>query len=372
MHPIQLSKPSITDEEVRASERVLRSGWLVAGPECRAFEEELAAALGKRHAAVVSSGTAALHLALYALCPRGDAPLLIPAFTYPATGNVAGFVGTGMPVHLADVDPQTFCVPAEVMAAWLAARRGPAMVVHQFGYPAPLPDAAVAPHDLLISDAACAIGNRAALGGRAACLSFHPRKILTTGEGGAVVSDDQALIEHIREVRAHGARAIPGREVLDFPAPGLNYRLPEVGAAVGRVQLRRLPELVEGHRERAARYRERLGGILPMQADHPERVWQTVAVVLPEGTDRPALRQRLRDEGIETQVASYGMHRLTAYQDAPVFGGVEGARGAAALPVAERLHERGLALPLHLQLSLADVDRVCEALLRGLGAEAAK
>lgn len=368
MDLIQLSKPSITDEEVRASERVLRSGWLVAGPEGRAFEEELAAALGKRHAAVVSSGTAALHLCLYALCPRGDLPLLCPAFTYPATGNVAGFVGTGMAVHLADVDRDTFCVPADVVGAWLSARRGPAMVVHQFGYPAPLPQAG--PQDLLISDAACAIGNRAALGGRAACLSFHPRKILTTGEGGAVVSDDQGLIEHIRELRAHGARALPGREVLDFPAPGLNYRLPEVGAAVGRVQLRRLAALIDGHRERALRYRERLGGLLPMQADHPQRVWQTVAVVLPAGVERAALRQRLRDAGIETQVASYGMHRLTAYQDAPVFTGGAAPAAGAALPTAELLHQRGLALPLHLQLTLADVDRVCDTLLRELGERA--
>lgn len=380
---IALGRPSITDEEVRAAERVLRSGWLVHGPECRAFEEELAAACGRRYAAVVSSGTAALHLALWA-CIGGEAEragpdpinpldpleLLVPAFTFPATANVARFLARPLQVRLCDVDEDTFCARPETLAAWLAAGRGPVMVVHQFGYPAWLPpDTDTGAARLVISDAACAIGAAAAMGGRAVCLSFHPRKVLTTGEGGAILSDDEGLIDEVRTRRAHGLVLRPGSEVAQMPAAGLNYRLPEVAAAVGRVQLRRLPELRARHRAAAERYRSHLlPAGLRVQADAAGRTWQTLALELPPGTDRPALRQALLERNIETQIASYGLHRLGAWQGAQVFtaqGLVAG--GGSALPVADRLHDRGLALPLHSELRDAEVDRVATELLTLLG-----
>ncbi len=367
MDRISLSRPSITDEEVAAAADTLRSRWLVYGPQNRAFEEELAQACGRRHAITVSSGTAALHLSLLALYgpagPPEGARLLAPAFTFPASVNVARFIPGPQPiaVHLADVDAQTFCLPPQTVQAWLS--RGPAltMVVHQFGYPSPLPQALTPEAErLIIADAACAIGARAALRGRCACLSFHPRKLLTTGEGGAIVTDDDSLAAELRRLRAHGLTVVPGQEVQALAAAGLNYRLPEVAAAVGRVQLRRLPALLALHRERAERYRERLlPAGLALQADTPGRVWQTLAVVLPAGVNRPELRRELSASGIETQIASYGLHQLAAFRDAPVFA----ASGDAALTVTERLHHQGLALPLHSELTLADVDRVCDTLL---------
>lgn len=368
---IALGRPSITSEEVAAAERVLRSGWLVHGPECRAFEEELAAACGRRYAAVVSSGTAALHLALLACAEPGGAgaELLVPAFTFPATANVARFLGTGagagIGVRLCDVDEETFCLRRETLDAWLAAGRGKALVVHQFGHPAPAAADRDAEDRLVISDAACAIGAEAAMRGRAVCLSFHPRKVLTTGEGGAVLGDDLGLIEEVRALRSHGLLLRPGSEVAELPSAGLNYRLPEVAAAIGRVQLRRLPGLRARHRALAERYRERLGAAgLRVQADAPGRTWQALTLVLPAGTDRPALRQALLERGIETQIASYGLHRLAAWRDAPIFAAPGAPDGSAALAVADRLHDRGLALPLHSELSDAEVDRVCAALLQ--------
>lgn len=370
---IALGRPSITDEEVAAAERVLRSGWLVHGPECRAFEEELAAACGRRYAAVVSSGTAALHLALLSCVGSGagqqtvGAELLVPAFTFPATANVARFLGsgTGIGVRLCDVDEETFCLRRETLDAWLVDRRGPALVVHQFGHPAPVAADQDKEGQLVISDAACAIGAAAAMRGRAVCLSFHPRKVLTTGEGGAVLGDDLGLIEEVRALRSHGLLLRPGAEVAEMPGAGLNYRLPEVAAAIGRVQLRRLPELRARHRAHAERYRERLGSAgLRVQADAPGRTWQALTLVLPAGTDRPALRQAMLERGIETQIASYGLHRLAAWRDAPIFTAPDAPDGSAALAVADRLHDRGLALPLHSELTDADVDRVCAALLQ--------
>ncbi|MCS6913382.1 MAG: DegT/DnrJ/EryC1/StrS family aminotransferase [Myxococcales bacterium] len=359
MERIQLSQPSFTREEIAAAERVLRSGRLVSGPEAVAFEEELAAACGRRHAAVVSSGTAALHLTLHCLWPEGSGQLLVPAFTFPATANVAAFLPARLTVCLCDVDPDSFCAPAGALERHLAARVGPAVQVHQFGYPAPLPPQG----QLVLSDAACAIGAPGALQGRAACLSFHPRKLLTTGEGGAVLSDDEALVAQVRALRSHGLVPQPGQQVLAEPTPGLNYRMPEVAAAIGRVQLRRLPQILAVHAELALRYRERLAGQVGLQADAPGRVWQTLAVVLPPGTDRAALRRALSEEGIETQIASYGLHRLAAFAGAPLLR-EDGTVGPGVPPVADALHDRGLALPLHAGLRLADVDRVCEVLLR--------
>jgi dTDP-4-amino-4,6-dideoxygalactose transaminase len=374
MQRISLSRPSITDDEVAAAERTLRSRWLVYGPENRAFEEELAEACDRRYAVTVSSGTAALHLALLAVYgtagPPAGARLLAPAFTFPASVNVARFLPGPHPltVHLADVDPATFCLPAATLQAWQSGGADLSMVVHQFGYPSPLPPLTAAAERLVISDAACAIGVPSALHGLCACLSFHPRKLLTTGEGGAIVSNDEALVGELRRLRAHGMMVVPGEEVQAMPESGLNYRLPEIAAAIGRVQLRRLPELLALHRERAERYRARLlPAGLQLQADAPERVWQTLAVVLPDGVDRPELRRELAASGIETQIASYGLHRLAAFRDAPVFA----PDGTGSLAVAERLHHQGLALPLHSELSLADVDRVCETLLLTLGLPAA-
>ncbi|MFO0574433.1 MAG: DegT/DnrJ/EryC1/StrS aminotransferase family protein [Polyangia bacterium] len=388
---IALGRPSITDDEVAAAARVLRSGWLVHGPECRAFEEELAAACGRRYAAVVSSGTAALHLALWAFATEGGAgergdgergggeglELLVPAFTFPATANVSRFLDRPAQVRLCDVDADTFCVRDETLAAWLAARRGPALVVHQFGHPAggaelgSGPDGAAAER-LILSDAACAIGTREAMRGRAVCLSFHPRKVLTTGEGGAVLSDDEGLIEEVRARRAHGLVFSAGAEVAALPAAGLNYRLPEVSAAIGRIQLRRLPSLRARHRALAERYREQLVAAgLRVQADAPGRTWQALTLELPAGTDRPALRRALSERGIETQIASYALHRLAAWRDASVFtpAGLltSGPGGPAALPVADRLHDRGLALPLHAELTDAEVDTVTSTLRALLG-----
>lgn len=371
---ISLGRPNISDEELAASERVLRSRWLVYGPENRAFEEELAAYCGRRFAAAVSSGTAALHLALLA---RASVPssVLVPAFTFPATASVTRFLAHPPPLYLADVDAGSFCLPAATVKAYLdspiSGKGGLCISVHQFGFPAQLPAGSdSAPADpRLLSDAACAIGVRDAMAGHAVCLSFHPRKLLTTGEGGAVLSDDEAFIEEVRRLRAHSLVAQPGAEVMALPRCGLNYRLPELGAAIGRVQLRRLPEFTRRHRELAEHYRKRLSASElgeRLQADHPERIYQTLALILPEGTDRMRLRQALLEQGIETQIASYGLHRLAAFADARVLNidGSTGALSASALPVSDRLHELGLALPLHSELRVADVDRVCDALLR--------
>ena len=355
---IPLAGPSIGADEEHAVLETLRSGRLAQGPQVAAFEEELAAACGRRWAVAVSSGTAALHLALIAAGVGPGQTMRVPAFTFPATANVVRLVGAH--VELVDVNAATWCMrlPDKLSSA---AR---SMPVHQFGFPAK-----VFPGD--ISDAACAVGVPSAMQGLLACLSFHPRKVLTTGEGGAILGDDAALLQELRLLRSHGLHQAPpseGRYAGDFQLvrPGYNYRMSDLAAALGRVQLRRLPSLLAERRALAGRYRERLAGSrVTLQADTPARAWQTLAVLLPEAhpragerdaaLQRDRLRAGLAATGIETQIASYGLHRLAAY-----------AADRSSFPVADALHDRALALPLRNGMPLADVDLVCDALLAAM------
>lgn len=341
---IPLGRPFLDGQEEEATLRVLRSGRLAMGPEVAAFEEELARSCERRWAVCVSSGTAALHLAMVALGVGPGRVVRVPAFTFPATANVVRLVGAE--VELVDVNPVSWCMrlPDRLATKPLS------MPVHQFGYPTKAWDDDV-------SDAACAIGVRGAMRGVMSCLSFHPRKVLTTGEGGAILGDDEGLLRALRALRAHGI------EDFDIGRPGFNYRMTEAAAAMGRVQLRKLAAMLDERAAIARRYRALLDGSgATMQGDAPTRAWQTVAVLLPEGVDRSAVRARLDAEGIETQIASYALHRLAAY--APAY-----PDGRTRFPVADALHDRGLALPLWNGMGEARVDRVAEALIRAIDQE---
>lgn len=363
---LPLARPSIGEAELAAQARALASGRLVLGPENAAFEEALARATGRRHAICVSSGTAALHLALWALDLPPDGEILVPAFTFPAPANAARSLGHEVvPV---DVDDATWNLSPEAAARRLGPQAAAIVAVDQFGLLADheaLLSLALARGIPLVEDAACALGAADAAGrpggsfGRIACLSFHARKILTTGEGGAVLTDDDRLAARVRALRNHGQEA-PGR----FTGVGLNYRLSEPAAAVGRVQLERLPELVEERRRLVLRYRERfadhpVGATLRFQEPPPgqRHAWQTFAVFLPEGVDRARVIAALRARDIEAGPATYALHRLASFEGRP-------GCDAAALPVADRLHDRALALPLWNGMPEDAVDRVVAALLQ--------
>jgi dTDP-4-amino-4,6-dideoxygalactose transaminase len=297
------------------------------------------------HAVGVSSGTAALHLAVLALGLRPGDEVVVPAYTFPATANVVALAGL-KPV-LVDVDPVTMNVdPAQVEPV----RRTRAVVaVHLFGRPARVEQL---PPVTLIEDAAGALGARR--GGRpcgglglAGCLSFHPRKIVTTGEGGAVTTDDSSLADAVRRLRNHGWKP---PALADLPAPGLNYRLSDILCAVGIPQVRRLEELVEARERIAAGYAERLAGLpilLPGADDGDRHGLQAYVIQLDR---RDEVLEALRARGVEAQIGTYALHRLSAYADQGPF------------PGADRVHERALALPFHTRLADSELDRVTEAL----------
>jgi dTDP-4-amino-4,6-dideoxygalactose transaminase len=342
---IRLGRPDTGDEEAAAVAEVLASGQLTMGPKVAELESELARVCEVEHVLAVSSGTAALHLAVLALGLEPGDEVIVPAYTFPATANVVALAGL-KPV-LVDVDPVTMNVdPAKVEPT----RRTKAILaVHLFGRPARLEEL---PPLALVEDAAGALGARRAgraCGGlgRLGCLSFHPRKIVTTGEGGAVTTNDAALADAVRSLRNHGWRA-PGSS--ELPAPGLNYRLSDVLCAVGIPQVRRLEELLRRREELAAGYAERLAGlpiVLPAADEGDRHGWQAYVVQVERRDDVMAA---LRAQGIEAQIGTYAVHRLAPYADQGPF------------PGADHAFERALALPFHTRLTESELDRIAEAL----------
>ncbi len=345
---IRLAFPDVGEEELAEIAAVLETGQLTMGPKVEEFEALLAAATGTEHAAAVSSGTAALHLAVLALGIGEGDEVLVPAYTFPATANVVALAG-GRPV-LVDVDPVTMNIDPEDAARRVTARTKAVLAVHLFGRPARLEELPDVP---VLEDAAGALG--AAHRGRPcgslgllACFSFHPRKIVTTGEGGAVTTDDPLLDERVRSLRHHGWSPSSGYD--DMPAPAFNYRLSDVLAALGIPQLRRLDELLAARARIAAGYAERLAHldvVLPAADPGDRHGWQAYVVQVDR---RDEVMAALRAQGIGCQIGTYALHRLGAYG------------GQGPFPGADAAFERALALPLHGRLTDGELDRVADAL----------
>jgi perosamine synthetase len=254
---------------------------------------------------------------------------------------------------LVDVDPETFLVRPEEVAAAVTPRTRAVLAVHLFGRPVEWEElqSAVPQDVVLVEDAAGALGARyrgtpcGALG-LLACLSFHPRKIVTTGEGGAVTTREVELADVVRQMRHHG---IEPQGPFEIARPGLNYRLSDILCAVGIPQVRRLSELMQARSRVAAAYEERLAGRVetPSAEDGDTHGWQAYVVALDR---RDEVLAALRAAGIEAQIGTYALHRLAAYNDQGCF------------PGADACFERALALPFHSRLTEEDLDRVVEAI----------
>jgi len=349
MRPIRLARPDVGDAELAALAEVVATGQLTMGPKVGEFEAAIAEAVGTTHAAVVSSGTAALHLALLALEIGPGDEVVVPAYTFPATANVVELCGAK--AVLVDVDPETFNLDAAAVAAAVGPRTRAVMAVHLFGRPVPWEALQTAvPQDVvLVEDAAGALGASyrgtpcGALG-VAGCLSFHPRKIVTTGEGGAVTTDEAALDAAVRRWRHHGWATLG-----DMPAPGLNYRLPDLLCAIGIPQIARLEALLAARERVAGWYTERLEHhVLTPSADEGDRHgWQAYVVQLER---RDAALRALRDAGIEAQIGTWALHQLDPYRDQGTF------------PGADLAFDRALALPFATTTTEEEVERVAAVL----------
>lgn len=371
---IPIALPSTGEEEWRALREPLETGWLTQGPKVKAFEEAFARRHQVSHALATTSCTTALHLALAALGIGPGDEVIVPAFTWVATANAVLYCGA-TPVFV-DVEPHTYNIDPELAAAAVTPRTKAAIPVHLFGLCADMDAlrAGLPKHVALVEDAACAAGaaykGRPAGGlGAAACFSFHPRKSITTGEGGMLTTDDAALAARAEVLRNHGA-SVPEEArhrgpqpylLPDFDELGFNYRMTDLQAAVGLVQLGKLDGFI-AERDRWARwYMEELAAVgwlrppaLPNGFSH---AWQAFVTVVQDDAPAPRneLMARLQAKGVSTRPGTHAVTELGYYRQR--FGLTPGR-----FPVAARLQAQTMALPLHNRMTADDYAYVVEAL----------
>jgi dTDP-4-amino-4,6-dideoxygalactose transaminase len=365
------------EREAAAARRAILSGWVTQGPEVAAFEQEFAAAVGAPHACAVSSCTTALHLALVALGAGAGDEVVTVSHSFIATANAIRYCGA-TPVFV-DVQPDTFNIDPTLVAAALSPRTKAILCVHQLGMPCDigaLVDIGRRHGIPVIEDAACAIGSEVLINGEwqpigrphgdIACFSFHPRKLLSTGDGGMLTTRDSALDERFRLLRQHGMSVSDtvrhgASEVLfeEYPVVGFNYRLTDIQAAIGREQLTRLPAIIAHRRTLAARYSAMLetvpGVIVPREPSWARSNWQSYAIRVERPETQRGVMQRMLADGISTRRGAMNAHLEVAYPP-------ESWRRSGSLDVSEAVQRSTIVLPLFHQFTEADQDRVVEAL----------
>jgi len=370
---VPVGRPELDEREQAAVCRVLRSGWITMGPETEAFEKEFAAFTGSRHACAVSSGTTALHLALLAMGVAPGDEVITVSHSFLATAVAVRQCGA-TPVFV-DIDPATYNMDPRLVEPAISPRTRAILCVHQIGMPCDLTailEIARRRGLPVIEDAACATGSEILSNGAwerigrphgdVACFSFHPRKVLTTGDGGMITTADAAIDARCRRLRHHGINvqahnrhASPQVIFETYEEPGYNYRMTDIQAAVGRVQLEKLPDTVERRRGLAARYAE----LLPAPAFEPAWArsnWQSYCVRLPDGADQRAAMQRLLDDGVATRRGVMCAHREPAFPPGSWRGG--------PLTESEQAQDRAILLPIWGGMTHEEQDAVVEALRR--------
>jgi dTDP-4-amino-4,6-dideoxygalactose transaminase len=376
---IPVARPLLDEREAEAARRVILSGWVTQGPEVAAFEREFAEAVGARHACAVSSCTTALHLALAACGVSSGDEVVTVSHSFIATSNAIRYCGA-MPVFV-DIQRETYNIDPSLVEAAIGPRTKAILAVHQLGMPCDLAGIVEIGRRRgvpVIEDAACASGSEIFWNGRwerigkphaeIACFSFHPRKVITTGDGGMITTANAEVDRKCRLWRQH-SMSIPdtlrhrASDVVfeSYPEVGFNYRMTDLQAAVGRVQLTRLASIVGDRRRIASEYASRLsaiGGIgIPTEPAWARTNWQSYCVQLPEACDQRAVMQRMLDDGIATRRGVMNAHLEAPYQSATT---------SARLPHSERAQRQGLILPVLPSMPVSQIAHVCDCLARAV------
>jgi len=372
---IPIAMPVLAEEEADAARAAVLSGWVSQGPQVAAFEREFAAFVGAPFACAVSNCTTALQLALTALDIGPGDEVITASHSFIATANsIRNQVA--VPVFV-DVDPETYNIDPGRLADAMTPRTRAIIAVHQMGMPCDLEALTMLAdrHGIpLIEDAACAAGSEILIKenwerigrphGRIACFSFHPRKVITTGEGGMLTTADAGLDRKFKLLRQHGM-SVPdtvrhgSAQVIfeEYLVSGYNYRMTDMQAAIGRKQLERLPDLVARRRAVAARYTELLGNLeglrLPAEPEWARSNWQSYCVRLANRFDQRSVMQSLLDKGIATRRGIMCSHREPPYAK---------AEQRHDLRHSELAQDRSILLPIYAQMSETEQLRVAECL----------
>jgi dTDP-4-amino-4,6-dideoxygalactose transaminase len=374
---IPIAKPVLDEAEADAAREVVLSGWVTQGPHVAAFEREFAERVGAAHGCAVSSCTTALHLALLGLGISAADEVITASHSFIATANAIRYSGA-TPVFV-DIERDTYNIDPKHVAEAITPRTRAVLAVHQIGMPCDLAVllALCDRHGIaLVEDAAPAIGSEIRIDGcwepigrprgAVACFSFHPRKVVTTGDGGMLTTNDAELDRRFRLLRQHGM-SVPDTvrhgspEVIfeDYPVLGYNYRMTDIQAAVGRKQLERLPDLISRRRALADRYVELLGNIeglvLPFEPEWARSNWQSYCVRLPAHLNQKAVMQSLLDQGISTRRGIMCAHREPPYAD---------QNPSQHLRQSELAQHHCILLPLYTQMTEDDQARVADAVRR--------
>jgi perosamine synthetase len=387
---IPITKPILGEPEIAAAAAALQSGWVSQGPTVARFERAFADYVGAEHAAAVSNCTAALHLALLAAGVRPGDEVVTVSHSFIATANVIRHCGA-KPVFV-DIDPGTYNLDPALLEAAFSARTKAVLCVHQMGMPCDLPGIVKVAARFgvpVIEDAACGLGAEIRIGGRwerigkphgdIACFSFHPRKLITTGEGGLLTTRHAEWDRRFRLLRQH-CMSVPdtarhsSQTVIfeEYPDIGFNFRMTDIQAAIGIEQLGRLPEIVDRRRTLAARYRSLLAEIpglgLPVEPAWARSNWQSFCVRLPDGADQRRVMQSMLDAGVATRRGIMCSHREPAYprESWSCGEGHEtcdcGEGHCRRLAHSEAAQDRTIILPLFPQMEFEQQDRVVAAL----------
>lgn len=367
---IPLVKPYFDSKEFNAVKKTLESGWVAGdGPKCKELEAKFAKYVGAKHALAVGNCTEALHLALLAHGVAAGDEVIVADYSYPATSHAVAYCGATP--RFADIRKDTYNIGPGAIRKLINEKTVGIMPVHTFGQAAAMDEIMeiAGEHDLfVVEDAACAAGSeykkkKAGTWGSIGCYSMHARKNVTTGEGGMITTDDKKLADKMRALHYFGIESAFNRSKASFTVPtftllGYNYKLSDIAAAIGVVQLGRLESLIKQRQKLAEVYGKELtsiDGITPPFADPNARhIYQSYVCLLGKGIDRNATISALRKQGIEAQIGTYACHIQPVYNSDD------------CCPVSRDIYERAIALPMYYNLRPSDIAAVASALKKVL------